>query len=242
MDLGDGKTGVLFDLDGTIYDLARPMRLALQQIAPPGMRDVIEEKFWSCYFSREESEPDEVNEFVGELLEAAVGIPGWRQKGAELMELFLSQVRPYQGVRELLSELADRGLPVGIVTNGPLVFQRAKIERLGLGSWFNRGNVFTPCGQLRPKPSPSIFVHACVKLGLDPCRSVFVGDNPYTDSGAVDVGMVTVLIEPELPGNPSLQRPATANDVHLVRRLCSPRLHRVRSFEEAARFIKCILF
>ncbi|MGB9866518.1 MAG: S-layer homology domain-containing protein [Bacillota bacterium] len=241
MGVVERRTGALFDLDGTLYDLAQPMRLALQQIAPPGMCDVIEGKFWSCYFSRENSQPEDVDQFVGVLLEAAVGIPGWREKGAQLMELFLSRVAPHQGVLEFLRELASRCVPVGIVTNGPLVFQMAKIERLGLGAWFTRGNVFTPGDRLQPKPWPGIFTHACDKLGLDPRKSVFVGDNPYTDSGAVDAGMITVLVEPENPGSASLQRPPLRGDVQLERRLCSPRLHRVRRFEEAARFIRWVV-
>ncbi|MGB9868077.1 MAG: HAD family hydrolase [Bacillota bacterium] len=235
------RAGVLFDLDGTLYDLERPMRLALKAIAPEHLREVIEDRFWNCYFSRENSQPDDVNQFVGVILEAAVGEPGWKSRGGELMELFLSQVAPHRGVTEFLAELASRDVPMGIVTNGPMVFQMAKLRRLGLDRWFNQENLFAPGGLVEPKPSPGIFQQACSALGLDPRRSVFVGDNPYTDSGAVDAGMVTVLVQPQSQCGAALQRPPTHEDVELSRRLSSPRLHRVLRFEEAARFVKCLI-
>ncbi|HHV79587.1 MAG TPA: HAD family hydrolase [Firmicutes bacterium] len=213
---------VLFDLDGTLYDIVLPMREALQQIAPPEMRPTIEERFWRSYFAMEDTFPNDLREFIGALLESATGIPEWKQKADELLELFLSRIKLFDGVEPLLERLASSNTVLGMVTNGPLVFQLAKIDRLGLKPWFGRSNVITPEIAGAAKPSPVIFRYSCELLGVRPEDSIFVGDNPLTDLGAVEAGMNVVLID------------KTWNNADLPLHVERSTVFPVRCFEEAA--------
>jgi putative hydrolase of the HAD superfamily len=46
------------------------------------------------------------------------------------------------------------------------------------------------------KPAPKMFLTACDELRVDPERTLMVGDNPLTDSGAVATGMHVFLLPP----------------------------------------------
>ena len=50
------------------------------------------------------------------------------------------------------------------------------------------------------KPDPAIFRLAWESVGSDPSRTLFVGDNPVTDGGAVSVGMGVLLVPPARVG------------------------------------------
>ena len=41
----------------------------------------------------------------------------------------------------------------------------------------------------REKPAPELFRTACARLGVDPRRTLMVGDNPVRDGGAVAAGL-----------------------------------------------------
>lgn len=81
----------------------------------------------------------------------------------------------------LLTQLLGQ-VPVGVVTDGPLVMQEAKIEALGLR---DRG-VKVICtdalgGRQMWKPSPAGLVAVLNDLGAPPRRAVYIGDNPHKD-------------------------------------------------------------
>jgi putative hydrolase of the HAD superfamily len=46
------------------------------------------------------------------------------------------------------------------------------------------------------KPAATVFRTACDQLGVDPERTLMVGDNPLTDSGAVTAGLYAFLLPP----------------------------------------------
>ncbi len=59
------------------------------------------------------------------------------------------------GLNETLSALADRGLRLGIITNGSVLTQSAKIERLRIGKYFS--SVVISEAVACEKPDPRIF-------------------------------------------------------------------------------------
>jgi putative hydrolase of the HAD superfamily len=75
-----------------------------------------------------------------------------------------------------LSDLRDRSLRLGIVTNGETAFQRRHIEALGLDRLVDAVLISQSEG-LR-KPDPVLFGRAAAKLGVTAADCVFVGDNP----------------------------------------------------------------
>lgn len=80
-----------------------------------------------------------------------------------------------------LSQVLDR-VKVGVVTDGPLVMQEAKVTALGLRE---RG-VEVVCtdalgGRAAWKPSPAGLLKVLTRLGSQPERAVYIADNPHKD-------------------------------------------------------------
>jgi putative hydrolase of the HAD superfamily len=131
----------------------------------------------------------------------------WRDAppAAELAEhwkrRFPDAVVAMPGLEEVLSELAADGWLQGIVTNGPVTGQNAKIDRLGVRRFMQ--TVVTSEGAGCKKPEARIFELACEELGVRPSECWFVGDHPLNDVlGAADVGMTAVWITDPVGGHP----------------------------------------
>jgi putative hydrolase of the HAD superfamily len=111
------------------------------------------------------------------------------------VELARQAVVPEEGVVETLSELRRRGLRVGLISNCT--------EDVAL-VWAD--SAFAPLVDVAVlsaaagcmKPDRRIYERACVELGVEPRRCLFVGDGANDElRGARDVGMTPVLIHAE---------------------------------------------
>jgi len=52
------------------------------------------------------------------------------------------------------------------------------------------------------KPATTVFLAACEQLRVRPERTLMVGDNPLTDSGAVTAGLYAFLLPAPSPTGP----------------------------------------
>lgn len=110
--------------------------------------------------------------------------------------------RAYPDVLEVLPELREQGIQLGIITNSsqPMGWRDRELEAVGLLPLFPGCRLSAAdVGYL--KPHPAIFAHALKLMGVRPEEAVFVGDNLQADiQGAQGLGMHAVLrIQ---PGNP----------------------------------------
>jgi HAD superfamily hydrolase (TIGR01509 family) len=92
-----------------------------------------------------------------------------------------------------LAALRDRGLRVGVVSDTGFDLRPA-LDRLGLSRYLSAVVMSFQYGVC--KPAASVFRTACDQLGVPPERTLMVGDNPLTDSGAVTAGMYVFLLPP----------------------------------------------
>jgi putative hydrolase of the HAD superfamily len=86
-------------------------------------------------------------------------------------------------------------MPIGIVSDTGFDM-RPVFEVLGLAPYLSTVVMSFQLGVC--KPATSGFLMACQRLGVRPDRTLMVGDNPLTDSGAVAAGM-HVLLLPRAP-------------------------------------------
>ncbi|HKS98315.1 MAG TPA: HAD-IA family hydrolase [Rugosimonospora sp.] len=93
----------------------------------------------------------------------------------------------------VLRELRDRGLPVGVVSDTGFDLRPA-MDLLGLSPYLDTVVMSFQYGVC--KPATTVFRTACDLLHADPARTLMVGDNPLTDSGAVAAGMYVFLLPP----------------------------------------------
>jgi putative hydrolase of the HAD superfamily len=98
-----------------------------------------------------------------------------------------------------LKALRDRGLRVGVVSDTGFDLRPA-MDQLGLSPFLD--TVVMSFEQGVCKPATSVFLTACERLQVDPARTLMVGDNPLTDSGAVAVGMYVFLLPPPAKTGP----------------------------------------
>jgi putative hydrolase of the HAD superfamily len=111
------------------------------------------------------------------------------------VDLAREAVVPDDGVVETLSELRERGLRVGLISNCTedvaLVWAESRFAPL-----FDVAVLSATAGCM--KPDRRIYERACAELGVEPGECLFVGDGANDElRGAQDVGMTPVLIHPE---------------------------------------------
>jgi putative hydrolase of the HAD superfamily len=98
----------------------------------------------------------------------------------------------YPDTMPMLERLADRRL--GVITNGELGNQVAKMDATGLTPQFEHVVASAEVGVT--KPDARIFRIACDRFGVEPAEAVYVGDRLHTDAvGAVKAGLGGIWID-----------------------------------------------
>jgi putative hydrolase of the HAD superfamily len=83
---------------------------------------------------------------------------------------------------------------VGVVTNAATELQERKLRSAGLAEWLPVLVGVDTFGF--GKPDPRVFLAGTSKLGTDPARTAYVGDEPTVDAlGAHEAGLVGVWLD-----------------------------------------------
>lgn len=140
-------------------------------------------------------------------LAAAIAREFWARR-RETMRLFPEAL-------ECLATLRDRGVPLGLVTNGDASQQRFKIERHALAPYFGAIVIEGEFGV--GKPDSAVYRHVLATLGASPERTWMVGDNLEADvEGAQRLGIRGVWVDRAGAGLPS---GSTVRPDHVIRSL-----------------------
>jgi putative hydrolase of the HAD superfamily len=113
---------------------------------------------------------------------------------------------------------ALEGARFGIITNGELPFQLAKMSQIGI---LDRFEHVIASGELGiTKPDPRIFEHALALFDEAACDAAYVGDRFETDAlGASHAGLSGVWVDRLGVATPAQEAQAGASGVHIVRGL-----------------------
>lgn len=191
---------LLFDLDHTLLDSdASEIAAYAHTMATIGLPDPddhferylrINHGMWRAV-ERGEIQPTEVRFRRFERFVAEVGIDADPVAMADTFVWGLgAHGELYGGVREVLAELAGRA-SLAMVTNGLSDVQRARIERLELGDYFDAIVISSEVGVTKPRPE--IFDVTFEQLG-HPAKetAVMIGDSLTSDiRGGSDYGIAT---------------------------------------------------
>jgi putative hydrolase of the HAD superfamily len=102
------------------------------------------------------------------------------------------EIAPYEDVVPLLRDLRGADILVGIITHGLTVKQAEKLLRLGLLPHLDTDAIYISEQVGISKPNPKLYLHALEGHGLDPGRTMYVGDNPSHDvAPPQELGMIT---------------------------------------------------
>ena len=171
-----GLKAVIFDLDDTLYGEKEYVRSGYKAIAKviPQVENAAE-KLWRLF---EEKKPA-----IDELLKQE------NIESEEIKQLCLQTYRHqnpdiglYEGIEEMLKELKDQGLKLGIITDGRPEGQRAKIQALKLEKLVDEIIVTDEFGgsEFR-KPNPLAFSTMKNRMNLEYHEMCYVGDNIKKD-------------------------------------------------------------
>jgi putative hydrolase of the HAD superfamily len=185
---------VLFDLDGTLLDRANSLSAFLvdqhacfsHRLGAAGLEP------WRSRFLALDQDGHVhksivykaiLSEFGGEAAADADLLDDYRQHCCE-------HARGFPGITHTLAALREKGLKLGIVSNGETAFQMRNINAVGLETLVDVILVSEAEG-LR-KPDAALFQRAADRLVVKVEECLFVGDNPDADIlGAHAAGMRT---------------------------------------------------
>lgn len=120
--------------------------------------------------------------------------------GPELTEALYSCLtdpeawHPYPDTVPVLRALHEAGVPVGVLSNIGWDIRPAFARAGALDALHT---VVLSCEQGLAKPDPDLFALACERLGAEPSRVLYVGDDPAKDGAAVRAGLPVYLLPSE---------------------------------------------
>ncbi|UCB43606.1 MAG: HAD family hydrolase [Dehalococcoidales bacterium] len=116
----------------------------------------------------------------------------------ELAETYAAKregsVQPFSGAIDTLQHFRNRGVRLGLVTNGGAEMQRGKLERFGLVPYFDCILIEGEFGA--GKPDASVFLHMLKQLDVAASNTWMVGDDLQRDiAGAQALGLFTIWVD-----------------------------------------------
>jgi len=185
---------VIFDLDGTLLDRDRSVRLFIDQQyerLKPHLSHILKETYVhrfieldnGGYVWKDTVYKQMIEEFSIELSPEA------------LLEDYLQQFKhhsvPFEDLHCMLHNLKKQGFKLGIITNGYGQFQLDNIRALGIEDHFDV--ILISEWEGIKKPNAEIFHRALSKLGVSANECMYIGDHPFNDvEAARKVGMVAI--------------------------------------------------
>lgn len=203
--------GVLLDIDDTLVDTRGAFEQALATVARVYLPAVADERLgelvavWRAdvqghyrrYTRGEVSHVDQrrarANELHGRFGGPELDEAAFAEWDAVFEAAFADSWRAHDDAVASVEALEAAGLALGALTNARVDYQSVKLERTGLG----RLPVLVGQDTLGVgKPAPQVFLEACRRLGTDPVRTVYVGDELDIDAvAAVSAGLVGAWLD-----------------------------------------------
>lgn len=112
---------------------------------------------------------------------------------ARLLRLFQSQVRPTDGIQQILQTLAAAAIPLAVASSSSKRLIQAALQQTGLAGYFKA--VVSGAEVPGSKPAPDIFLEAARRLGLPPESCVVFEDSLVGVQSAKAAGMYCVGYE-----------------------------------------------
>jgi HAD superfamily hydrolase (TIGR01509 family) len=176
----------IFDCDGVLVDSERlTHHVLIEALADLGLTLDIERAIGLFMGNTLRQNIEVIEDLLGRPLPEGF-FPQWRET---LYARFRSEpVEAVAGVVDVLDGLDRIGLPVCVVSNGPLRKMRTTLGVTGLLERFE-GRLYSSESGLPGKPAPDLFLAAARDFAVAPDRVFVVEDSPKGVAGGVAAGM-----------------------------------------------------
>lgn len=204
--------GVLFDIDDTLVDTRAAFGAALAAVAERYLPHVGAEQHpellaaWRAdanghyaRYTRGETGYTDQRRLRAEELQAAfggtpLGAEGYAAWNAVFEEGFARAWSAHPDAHDVVHALLGAGVAVGALSNASVAYQTSKLERVGLDATVPMLVGVDTLGV--GKPDRRVFLEACRRLGTEPARTAYVGDELDVDArAAVAAGLVGVWVD-----------------------------------------------
>jgi beta-phosphoglucomutase len=184
---------VCFDMDGVIVD-SEPVHYEADRrtMAAHGVEFTYENKKVNYIGRTVRDTMFELSEMHGISDPEAV----LQQRQDLFVELTATDLKLRDGLRELLSELSDRGIPCALVTSGNRWYIDSVFERFGLSCFFK--GMITVEDVKAHKPLPDPYLAGAKLLGVPPELCLAVEDSVAGVASAKAAGMYCVAAPSEM--------------------------------------------
>ncbi|WP_024287818.1 HAD family hydrolase [Cellulomonas sp. KRMCY2] len=204
--------GVLFDVDDTLIDTRGAFGVALDQIVRAYLPDVDGTRrdevvaVWRAdatgHYARyargemgyQEQRMARANELQATFGGALLDDEAYGAWNAVFEDGFTRAWAAHPDAHDTVDLLLAAGVAVGALSNAAVAYQTSKLDRVGLSG---RVPMLVGVDTLGVgKPDPRVFLEACRRLGTEPARTAYVGDELDVDArAAVAAGLSGVWVD-----------------------------------------------
>ena len=186
---------VIFDADGTLFDTENLMYEVWVEVGRDmGLTMTIPEYLNYVGLNRA-AVLDVMHSRYGQDFDAAEFMIRCVARLSERIEEDGVPLKP--GVREVLTMLHEKGVPMGLATSTHRVRTDRRLELCGLGKYFSA--VVTGDEVSKGKPNPEIYLKVCEALGVSPAKGVAIEDSKNGILSAHNAGLSVIMIPDMVP-------------------------------------------
>lgn len=181
------STAAIFDIDGTLVDSVDLHARAWQEAFAHFGHDV---SFEQARSQIGKGGDQLVPEFLSAEQQRDYGDDLEKWRGERFRSAYLSLVRPFSAVPELIQRVRDAGLKVTVASSAKKEELGIYLDIAGIAHLIDQSTSSEDAN--RSKPAPDIFEVALKKLNVAATDAMAIGDTPYDAQAAGKAGMRTI--------------------------------------------------
>ncbi len=165
--------GILFDMDGVIVDTLNYHIEAARIFAEKHGYDISADEIKNKYFGRRNQ--DWMPELLGGNLTSEQIQELIDEKELYFRELYEADLKPLDGLMDLLEELKNHNVPMVVASSAPGENVRFIVDKLNANHYFKA--LLDDSYVTKGKPEPDIYIKAAKAIGMPPDKCIVIEDS-----------------------------------------------------------------
>jgi beta-phosphoglucomutase family hydrolase len=181
---------VIFDMDGVIVDNHKYHLLAWEQFCLKHSFPCVISTFSAQYFGK--SNHEILNALSGQILTSDIALKLGEEKEEVYRKLYRNEIKPLNGLVELLKKLKSDNKLVAIASSAPISKIDFVLDSLSIRLYFD---VIVDVSMVKnSKPDPEIYLKAADLLNVNPSKCLVFEDSHSGIKAALSAGMNVIAI------------------------------------------------